>query len=156
MSHRVQSKCRVRRPSRVADARTSSPRFRTALQKHVDFFAGIHRSDTGVYDARGRFSLPRFRRLFTRYDIEGSGALDGKGLARLFGDKRTDLIGHLGSKAEFALLLHLAGEDRNGRKVLTPEPYDEATTEMCANWAGPTPWRLTRTSPGARSMSIAW
>lgn len=32
---------------------------------------------------------------------------------------RTNLVGHLGSKAEFGLLLDLAGEDRNGKKVLT-------------------------------------
>ncbi len=32
---------------------------------------------------------------------------------------RTDLLGHLGSMAEFGLLLYLAGEDRKGRKVLT-------------------------------------
>jgi peroxygenase len=83
--------------------------------------AGKHRSDTGVYDTNGRFSLPRFRRLFARYDADGDGALDGEELGRLFADNRTDLIGHLGSKAEFGLLLHVAGEDRNGKKVLTRE-----------------------------------
>jgi hypothetical protein len=81
--------------------------------------AGIHRSDSGAYDERGRFSLPRFRRLFARYDVDDIGALDGEGLARLFADRRTDLIGHLGSRAEFGLLLELAGEYRNGNKVLT-------------------------------------
>jgi len=81
--------------------------------------AGKHGSDTGVYDKNGRFSLPRFRRLFARYDADREGALDGAALARLFADKRTDLIGHLGSKAEFGLLLDLAGEDRNGKRVLT-------------------------------------
>jgi peroxygenase len=78
---------------------------------------GKHGSDTGVYDKNGRFSLPRFRRLFARYD--GDGGLDGKALARLFADNQTDLIGHLGSRAEFGLLLDLAGEDRHGKKVLT-------------------------------------
>jgi peroxygenase len=81
--------------------------------------AGKHRSDTGVYDKSGRFSLPRFRRLFARHDTDGDGALDGGELTRLFAHNRTDLLGHLGSKAEFGLLLELAGEDRNGRKVLT-------------------------------------
>jgi len=42
-------------------------------------------------------------------------------LTRLFADNRADLMGSLGSKAEFGLLLDLAGEDRNGRKVLTRE-----------------------------------
>jgi peroxygenase len=81
--------------------------------------AGKHPSDTGVYDEKGRFSLPRFRRLFARYDADGDGALDGEELTRLFAGNRSDLVGHLGSRAEFGLLLDLAGEDRNGRKVLT-------------------------------------
>lgn len=81
--------------------------------------AGKHRSDTGVYDKQGRFSLPRFKRLFARYDANGDGALDREELARMFAENRTDLLGHLGSKTEFGLLLELAGEDRNGQKVLT-------------------------------------
>lgn len=81
--------------------------------------AAKHRSDTGVYDQKGRFSPPRFNRLFAKYDANGDGALDGRELARLFSDNRTDLIGHLGSKAEFGLLMELAGETRNGKKVLT-------------------------------------
>jgi hypothetical protein len=41
------------------------------------------------------------------------------GLRRLgLGAARADLVGHLGSKAEFGLLLDLAGEERNGKKVL--------------------------------------
>ena len=161
----------------VPPTRRSAPNsgFRTALQKHVDFFdtdhdgkitlsntyrglrrlglgraraaafagvinaalgwstsgapsltvdagrihAGKHRSDTGVYDKKGRFSHPRFRRLFARYDADGDGALDGEELARLCADNRVDLMGHLGSKAEFGLLLDIAGEDRHGKKVLT-------------------------------------
>jgi len=81
--------------------------------------AGKHPSDTGVYARKGRFSLLRFRRLFARYDADGDGALDGEELASLCADNREDLMGHLGSKAEFGLLLDLAGEDRNGKKVLT-------------------------------------
>ena len=81
--------------------------------------AGKHRSDTGVYDKKGRFSQPRFRRLFARYDADGDGALDGEELARLCADNRADVLGHLGSKAEFGLLLDIAGEDRKGKKTLT-------------------------------------
>ena len=163
----------------VLSAPRSAPRssFRTALQKHVDFFdtnhdgkitlsdtyrglrrlglgaarsaafagvinaalgsstsgaasltvdaerihAGKHGSDTGVYDRSGRFSLASFRQLFTRFDADGDGALDGGELTRLLAGNRTDLVGHLGSKAEFGLLLDVAGEDSNGRKVLTRE-----------------------------------
>lgn len=83
--------------------------------------AGMHASDTGVYDARGRFSITRFERLFARYDVAGEGALDGAALQRLFTDRRTDWLGHLASRAEFGLLLELTGQFRDGRKVLTRE-----------------------------------
>ena len=75
-----------------------------------------------MYDEKGRFSAPRFRRLFARYDADGDGALDGEELARLCAENRADLVGHVGSRAEFGLLLDLAGEDRNGKKVLTRGP----------------------------------
>jgi peroxygenase len=81
--------------------------------------AGKHPSDTGVYDRQGRFVQRRFDRLFARYDEDRDGALDGEDLARLFRGNQRDLLGHLGSIAEFGLLLSLAGEDRGGRKVLT-------------------------------------
>jgi peroxygenase len=80
-----------------------------------------HASDTGVYGKTGHFSLTRFRRLFARYDRDRDGALDGTELRKLIGANRTDLLGHLGSRAEFSLLLALAGEPRNGKKVLTRE-----------------------------------
>lgn len=81
--------------------------------------AGKHASDTGVYDERGRFVKRSFDRLFARYDGDGDGALDRRELGRLFAGNRTDALGHIGSAAEFTLLLSLAGEDRKGRKVLT-------------------------------------
>jgi len=83
--------------------------------------AGKHGSDTGVYDASGRFSQTRFRRLFASYDADGDGALDTVELNRMYAGSRTDLMGHLGSRAEFGLLLDLAGEERNGKRVLTRE-----------------------------------
>ena len=86
---------------------------------HID--AGRHASDTGIYDEKGRFVQRSFDRLFARYDEDGDGALDREELARLFEGNRTDLLGHLGSMAEFGLLLSLAGEARKGRKVLTRE-----------------------------------
>jgi peroxygenase len=81
--------------------------------------AGKHGSDTGVFDDRGLFVPGSFDRLFARYDGDGDGALDREELSRLFEGNRTDLVGHLGSMAEFGLLLSLAGEDRKGRRVLT-------------------------------------
>jgi peroxygenase len=83
--------------------------------------AGRHASDTGVYDRNGRFVQRKFDRMFARYDEDGDGALDREELARLFEGNRTDLVGHVGSLAEFGLLFSLAGEDRKGRKVLTRE-----------------------------------
>jgi peroxygenase len=82
---------------------------------------GRHGSDTGVYDKRGRFSPARFRALFKRHDADGDGALGASELARMLSHNRTDLLGHLGSRAEFSLLLELAGEKRAGRTVLTRE-----------------------------------
>lgn len=90
---------------------------------HIE--AGKHGSDTGVFDESGSFVQGRFDRLFARYDGDGDGALDGEELARLLEGSRTDLVGHLGSRAEFRLLLSLAGEDRNGRKVLTRRRLEE-------------------------------
>ncbi len=68
---------------------------------------------------------PSFDRLFARYDEDEDGALDREDLARLFEGNRTDFLGHLGSMAEFGLFLSLAGEDRNGRKVLTRQRLEE-------------------------------
>ena len=87
--------------------------------------AGKHRSDTGIYDEEGHFVQRSFDRLFARYDGDQDGALDREDLARLFAGNRTDLLGHLGSVAEFGLLLSLAGEERNGRKVLTRQRLEE-------------------------------
>ena len=165
----------------VPPAPRSAPNsgFRTALQKHVDFFDTDHDgkitlSDTyhglrrlglgaralaafaGVINAAlgsstsGAPSLtvdagahPRRQAPERHRRLRHEGALlrcPGSGgsspgttptatarstaeeLARLFAENRTDLVGHLGSKAEFGLLLDLAGEERNGKKVLTREP----------------------------------
>ena len=67
--------------------------------------AGRHESDTGVYDEEGHFVQESFDRLFARYDGDEDGALDREDLASLFEGNRTDLLGHLGSVAEFELLL---------------------------------------------------
>ena len=80
-----------------------------------------HGSDTGVYDKIGRFAPARFRALFARYDVKGDGALGARELARMFSRNRTDVLGHLGSVAEFSLLLELAGEKLGRRRVLTRE-----------------------------------
>ena len=105
----------------VINAALGSSTSRTAsLTVDADHIsAGKHASDTGVYDGKGRFVRRSFDRLFARYDEDGDGALDREELGRLFEGNRTDLLGHLGSMAEFGLLLALAGEDRKGRKVLT-------------------------------------
>jgi peroxygenase len=95
----------------------------TVDANHIE--AGKHGSDTGVFDERGFFVQGRFDRLFARYDGDGDGALDCEELARFIDGNRTDLLGYLGSMAEFGLLLTLAGEDREGRKVLTRQRLGE-------------------------------
>lgn len=47
------------------------------------------------------------------------GALDASQLSHLIAGNRTDLVGHVASKVEFALLMELAGESRGSRRVLT-------------------------------------
>lgn len=84
-----------------------------------------HQSDSGVYDQHGHFSLPRFRQVFKRCDSDGTGALGAAELSRFVARNREDLAGHLGSKAEFRLLLEVAGEERKGRRVLTRERLEQ-------------------------------
>jgi peroxygenase len=87
--------------------------------------AAKHKSDTGVYDKSGEFSPARFNRLFERHDLDRDGALNSGELSHLLSRNRTDLMGHLGSKAEFGLLFDLAGEMRKGVKVLTRARLDD-------------------------------
>lgn len=86
---------------------------------------GKHGSDSGVYDGRGHFSAQRFAALFSGLEPGAEGGLDAHQLRRMIARNRTDVVGHLASRVEFALLMEIAGEIRNGRRVLTRERLEK-------------------------------
>lgn len=91
---------------------------------HID--AGMHGSDSGLYDDEGRFDSDRFERWFSTWDKNGDGALDLKELAqRLF--KETDLFDLFGSVAsggEFGALFLVAAEQGKISKERMRELYE--------------------------------
>ena len=82
---------------------------------------GKHGSDTGVYDAGGRFVPEAFERVFAEFDANRSGSLcDAEILAMIAANSKLRPGSESASKAEFQLLLLLAGdvtEDSDGRPV---------------------------------------
>ncbi|MFT4976971.1 MAG: peroxygenase [Myxococcota bacterium] len=74
--------------------------------------AGIHGSDTGIYDADGDFVPSAFEAIFSRYDADGDDAISDTEIDALYSGQFTDLTGSLASKAEFGLLFDIAGEER--------------------------------------------
>lgn len=87
--------------------------------------AGKHGSDTGVYDADGRLDMAKFDAIFETHDTDADGSLGRDEVARMIAANRTDAAGNLASKAEFSLLMTLAGTDRvrdgQTERVLTRE-----------------------------------
>ena len=75
--------------------------------------AGIHGSDTGIYDADGHYNASAFGAIFSRYDGDGDGAISETEIDDLYAGQFTDLTGSVASKAEFGLLFDIAGETRS-------------------------------------------
>lgn len=75
--------------------------------------AGIHGSDTGIYDDNGLFVLEKFEAWFKTWDQDGDGALNLKELAkRLYKEEDLyDFFGLIASGGEFAALYLVAAED---------------------------------------------
>lgn len=88
--------------------------------------AGKHGSDTGVYDADGRLDKSRFEAIFTQHDADKDGCLTRDEVASMLTANRTDKAGSVASKAEFSLLMEVAGTDRAsvGDRVLTRETME--------------------------------
>lgn len=74
---------------------------------------GKHDSDTDVYDENGNYSHKMFERLFNTYDTDGDDALSEDEFSALYSRKYESAAGSVGSRAEFGLLLDIAGVDRS-------------------------------------------
>ena len=119
---------------------------------------GKHSSDTGIFDSLGRFSGVSFNRRFDENDEDKDGALNANELSRMLARRRTDWVGHLASRAEFGLLLGLAGELRGNQKVLTRERlasfyegtllYLLAAEQEAGRTEAASPTSITVTQPG--------
>ncbi len=88
--------------------------------------AGLHGSDSGLYDNEGRFDLQKFERWFTVWDKNGDGALGVSELAqRLFQETDLfDLFGSVASGGEFAALFLVAAEQGKLSKFRMQELYE--------------------------------
>lgn len=68
-----------------------------------------HKSDSGAFDAEGRFVPAAFDRMFT-FDTNQSGSLSWSELSKMIAANKQDAKGNLASKAEFGLLIKLAAD----------------------------------------------
>jgi peroxygenase len=78
-----------------------------------------HKSDTGAFDANGKFVPAAFERMFT-FDTNHSNSLSWTELKAMMAANKQDTAGAIGSKAEFGLLIKLGAdttEMENGQKV---------------------------------------
>ena len=82
---------------------------------------GKHDSDTDVYDTNGRFNQEKFEAVFTKFDNNQDGALSEDEFVTFFARNRESTVGSFASKAEFGLLMEIAGEEAivDGRRVNT-------------------------------------
>ena len=90
---------------------------------------GKHEGDTGVYDARGNFVQAKFDELFTKFDSDGDGALNGPEIEALLTRNRKGAMGAAMARLELPVLLKVAGEDKQvgeeSVRVLTRERLQE-------------------------------
>lgn len=80
---------------------------------------GVHGSDTGTYDAKGNYVHKKYLAIF-KYDADKNGAIDTKELKAFHAGYKTE-SGSLASKAEFKVLMIVAGEKnaKTGLKELS-------------------------------------
>ena len=86
---------------------------------------GKHPSDTDIYDENGQFSAVKFEELFENYDLDQDNALSQKEIVNFRKRNKETFASSIGSKAEFDLLIEIAGEEQiiQGKKtkVLTQQ-----------------------------------
>ncbi|MBT6176636.1 MAG: hypothetical protein HOI23_05260 [Deltaproteobacteria bacterium] len=84
-----------------------------------------HDSDSDVFDANGEFDPKKFEELFTRFDKNNDGALDGDEISDFLTRNRESFFGSALAQLELPILLKIAGEpmEVNGTEtqVLTRE-----------------------------------
>lgn len=71
--------------------------------------AAKHDSDTDVYDEKGNFSPAKFDEMFAKWDQDKNGSLSGEEFTKMRTHNKESTAGAIGSKAEFGLLVSLAG-----------------------------------------------
>ncbi|GMU58166.1 MAG: hypothetical protein AMXMBFR33_73120 [Candidatus Xenobia bacterium] len=98
--------------------KTGSPWYSWLTIQNDGIHMGKHEGDTDVYDEQGNFVQSRFNALFTNFDKNGDDALSKQELDDMM-IARGNGKANLGSKAEFGLLLEIAGEDRPEGRVVT-------------------------------------
>ena len=92
--------------------------------------ASKHGSDTGVYDAQGQFVQASYDELWSRFDQGQKGALNQSDIQAMHASLSTDKVGDVASKAEFDLLMELAGQnqtmaDGSSQRVLTKDAMQQ-------------------------------
>ncbi|KAF7085743.1 hypothetical protein CFC21_089140 [Triticum aestivum] len=100
---------------------------------------GIHGSDSGSYDAQGRFVPAKFNEIFTKYAMVKPNALNEDELdaMRTANRKEGDFKGWAASKAEWGMLYSLA-KDKDGflQKDTVRTVYDGSLFAKLAKKAG--------------------
>lgn len=71
-----------------------------------------HGSDTGIIDSQGRFVQGKYDEMWQKWDPKGQGFITESNIIAMRAANKTDAPGGLGSKAEFDLLMDLAGQKK--------------------------------------------
>lgn len=98
--------------------KTGSPWYSWLTIQNDGIHMGKHEGDTDVYDEQGNFVQSRFNALFINFDKNRDDALNRQELDDMM-IARGNGKANIGSKAEFGLLLEIAGEDRPDGRVVT-------------------------------------
>ncbi|MEW6277983.1 MAG: caleosin family protein, partial [Candidatus Eremiobacterota bacterium] len=105
--------------------KTGSPWYRCLTIQNDNIHMAKHGGDTDAYDESGNFVPSKFEAIFQRHDSDQDGALNAEEIDRMLIANNGGEKARLGSKAEFGLLLHLAGEDSPSGRVLTRQRLQE-------------------------------
>lgn len=98
--------------------KTGAPWYRPLTVQNANIHQGKHDGDTDIYDEKGQFVQANFDRMFDLHDKDKDGALNETEIHDMLVANGNGNI-HPGAKAEFGLLMKVAGEDRPDGRVLT-------------------------------------